>query len=268
VKPENRKALAKLLGEESGQPVKTKPKNALPETLRNELAAYRLQVAQIEIAKRPDIALDLLTFTAASRLLASHRNLDGPLVEFKSPRLKLSDGAVATPAAEALSTLAQALETDWLKKPSEAERFEAFRQLPQEARLGLLAFCVATILQPKLGPATDDNATAYDVALSLTGGKVADYWRPTKANFLGRVNRQQLLLLARDTLGESWAHSRYSEKKSTLTDQLDRAFADPAKYGRTPEQAEALKSWLPAGMAFYLAPSPTPAKAKKARKAA
>ncbi len=268
VKPEDRKILARLLGQEAEEPVKAKPKNALPEKLRNELAAYRLQVAQVEIASKPDIALDLLVFTAASRLLARHRIPDGPQVEFNSPRLKLPDGVAATPAAEAFTALAKQLETGWLKKPTEADRFEAFRQLPQPARLGLLAYCVAITLQPKLAPAGADDATAYDVALSLTEGKVADYWRPSKASFLGRVNRQQLLLLAAETLGEPWAQSRYSEKKAALAEQLDRAFADPDKYGRTPEQVEALKTWLPAGMAFQIAAAPKPAKAKKARKAA
>jgi len=58
--------------------------------------------------------------------------------------------------------------------------------------------------------------------------------------------------------------SRESEKKAELVEQLDRAFADPAKHGQTPEQVEKLKTWLPAGMAFAVAAMPAPAKAKKA----
>ena len=102
----------------------------------------------------------------------------------------------------------------------------------------------------------------------LTGGSVASYWRPTRDNCLGRISRDRLLVVARDTIGEAWANSRASEKKALLVDQLDRAFADPAKYGRTPEQVDKLKSWLPTGMAFGSIPTPKPAKAKKARKAA
>jgi ParB family chromosome partitioning protein len=268
VKPEDRKTLARLLGEDAGETVKAKPKNALPESLRSDLAAYRLQVAQVEIAKQPDIALDLLAFTAASQLLASRKNEDGAQIEFKRPRVRQLDGGGTTPAAETLASLEQQLDTGWLKKPVGAERFEAFRQLPQAAKLSLLAYCVAMTLQPKLGPANGDEITAYDLALSLTQGSVADYWRPAKDSFLKRVNREQLLLLAGHALGEAWAQSRYSEKKAVLVDQLDRAFAEPERYGRTPEQVEALKSWLPAGMALPLPPSVTPAKAKKARKAA
>ena len=71
VKPEHRKQLAKLLKTDGGdgEPDKAKPKNPLPETLRRDLAAYRLQVAQVEIARHPAIALDLLAFQAASQML-------------------------------------------------------------------------------------------------------------------------------------------------------------------------------------------------------
>ncbi len=70
VKPEQRKQLAQLLKTEGGdgEPEQAKPKHALSETLRRDLAAYRLQVAQVEIARHPVIALDLLAFQVASRI--------------------------------------------------------------------------------------------------------------------------------------------------------------------------------------------------------
>ncbi len=126
---------------------------------------------------------------------------------------------------------------------------------------------MALTLQPKLAPVEGEEATAYDVALSLTGGDVASYWRPGKDSYLGRIPRDQLLALACDTLGEAWAQAHGKDKKAELVDQLDRAFSDPDKHGRTPEQAERLKNWLPAGMALGIAPTAKPAKARKARKA-
>ena len=127
---------------------------------------------------------------------------------------------------------------------------------------------MALTLKPKLAPAEGEEPTAFDAALALTEGSVASYWRPTRDNCLGRISRDRLLAIARDTIGEAWANSRASEKKALLVDQLDRAFADPAKYGRTPEQVDKLKTWLPTGMAFDTIPTPTPAWAKKTRKAA
>jgi ParB family chromosome partitioning protein len=190
--------------------------------------------------------------------------VDGPDVEFK--RAKPGRQREASAAGRDLATIEKALPTGWLKAASASDRFEAFRSLPEPAKLELLAYCVASTLQPKLAPAEGEEATGYDAALSLTGSDVAGYWRPAKDNFLGRVNRDQLLSIYRQVLGDSWAQVNRAEKKSVLVVQLDRAFSNPD--GHTPEQVARLKSWLPQGMSFDIAPSPKPAKAKKAGKAA
>jgi ParB family chromosome partitioning protein len=268
VKPENKKLLAKLLGTDGSQgiAVKAKPKHALPESLRKDIAVDRMQVAQVEIARHPAIALDLLTFQVASEKLGKRRLLDGPNVEFKLP--KLGKQREASAAERDLAAIEKALPTGWLKATSEAGRFEAFRSLPEASKLDLLAYCVALTLQPKLGPVEGEEATGYDAALSLTGANVAGYWRPSKGNFLSRINREQLLKVSREVLGEPWAQCHSNDKKSSLVDQLDRAFSNPEKSGRTPDQIAKLKSWLPKGMSFDLAAAPKPAKAKKTRKAA
>jgi ParB family chromosome partitioning protein len=269
VKPESKKLLAKLLKSEDGEDgaVRPKPKDGLAESLRRDLAADRLQAAQVAIATHPDTALDILTFHAVNAVVGRQRLTDGPKVEFVQGRGKSVDGKPSI-ADRSLADIRRALPTGWLKGETEAERFETFRSLPDAARRSLLAYCVAMTLQPKLGPADAEEITAYDVALSLTGICVADYWRPAKDSFLSRVNREQLLSIGREVLGEQWAQSRGGEKKALLVDQLDRAFANPAKSGRTPEQIARLKNWLPQGMAFDLAAAPKPATTKKVRKAA
>ena len=83
---------------------------------------------------------------------------------------------------------------------------------------------------------------------------MAGYWRPAKANYLGRITRDQLLALGRDTLGEAWAQVAWqATRKRRWSISSTGLSADPDKHGRTPEQVEKLKSWLPAGMAFGLA---------------
>jgi ParB family transcriptional regulator, chromosome partitioning protein len=270
VKPEDRKQLARLLNPDGGdgKPSKAKPKDALPESLCRDLAAYRLQVAQVELAKHPRIAFDLLVFQAASAMLDLPAAGDGADVHFRVSRLNAAGELESTAAADALVTIAKALPVDWLKPKSEAARFEAFRSLPDEAKLDLLAYCVALTLMPKLAPATGNKVTAYDAALSLTAASVASYWRPTQDNFLGRITRDQLLAVGRDVFGERWSQSRFSDKKPSLVGQLHRAFADPEKLGMSPDQIEKLKTWLPAGMAFEIEAKPKAAKTRKARKAA
>jgi ParB family chromosome partitioning protein len=265
VRPEHRKLLGKLLGTDDDRPVKAKPKHALPESLRKDLAADRLEVAQVGFARNPEIALDLLTFQAASGLLGKRSVLDGPDVEFHRPRP--GKEREATTARSLLAEIGKALPTCWLKPTSEADQFDAFRSLPPGDRLRLLAYCIALTLEPKLGPAQGEEATAYDAALSLTATSVADFWRPSKGNFLARINREPLLAISRDVLGEQWSQARRNDKKSSLVDELDRAFAHPEKH-RTPEQTAKLKSWLPQGMSFDIADAPKPARSKKRMKAA
>src|SRR5262249_28730501 len=157
---------------------------------RRDLAAYRSQIAQVEIAKHPAIALDLLTFQLAGRLLEDRRDFDGPQMEFKRP--KPSARQEATAATRELEAIEKSLASGWRKAKSEEARFQAFRNLPDEDKLELLAYCVALVLQPKLGPAEGDEATAYDAALALTEASVAAYWRPGKDSYLRRVTRDQL----------------------------------------------------------------------------
>jgi ParB family chromosome partitioning protein len=220
VRPEQRRQLAKLLGMD-GAKAKVKPKHALPETLRRDLAACRLQVAQVEIANHPEIALDLLAFQAASRLLDGQPVLDGPDVEFCRPRSTAASKIDSTAAAEALAAMEKALPTAWRKPGSEAARFDAFRSLPEAERLKLLAFCIAMTLKPKLAPADGEEPTAYDAALALTEGSVAAYWRPIKDSFLSRRTPSSTskrsrtatacfrsMALRRDAFGSSPTHPR------------------------------------------------------------
>jgi ParB family chromosome partitioning protein len=258
VKPEHRKELARLTGENDGaHPTKAKPKHPLSTSLRRDLAAARLEAAQVELAKHPAVAFDLLVFQVASTVLGDPASIDdGAEVRFQIPRQEPADDEERTIAGDAFASLADTLPVEWLQLPSEAARFEAFRSLPDMAKHKLLSYCVARTLKPKLAPTAGEEVTAYDTILSLTSGDVAAYWRPTSENFLGRITRDQLLAIGREVLGETWAHSRAGDKKASLVGQLHRAFATPEKPGRAPEQAEKLKRWLPAGMSFEIeAPS-------------
>ena len=221
----------------------------MPEPLRRDLEAYRLQIAQAEIARHPAIAFDLLVFHVAASVFDHVSPHDGPDVHFRQsyPRPSV-DGETA--AAERLEKLQEALPVDWLAEETEVARFEALRTLTDAEKLHLLAYCTALTLKPKLAPAEGDQATAFDAALALTAANVATYWRPTKDNYLSRITRDQLLAIGREVLGEPWANARRSDKKSVLVEQLDRAFATPVHDARTPGQAERLRRWLPAGMDF------------------
>ncbi len=81
----------------------------------------------------------------------------------------------------------------------------------------------------------------------------ADYWRPTAANYWGRVKKAHALAVGREILGERWARDHAGDKKPVLAAALETAF-DPAKseasigLGQTARDQAA--AWLPPGMAY------------------
>jgi ParB family chromosome partitioning protein len=237
----------------------------MPESLRRDLESYRLQAAQVEIARHRLVALDLLAFTAACSVLAG-RPSTGPDVQFRGQYGTHAVQKEQTAAGEALKAIREGLPLAWLHQETEAEQFQAFLGLSDKDKLDLLAWCVATSLKPQLS--TGKEATACELALSLTDASMAAYWRPTRSNYLGRITRDQLLALGRELLGEQWSQARSRDKKGELADALERAFADPQKVACTPAQREKLTRWLPEGMAFDGGDAGTLAAGAEDRKAA
>lgn len=221
-----------------------KADSGMPESLRRDLEAFRQQAAQVEIARNRLVALDLLVFTA-SRSVLRRDAAEAIDVEFRGQRPAVKE---PTRAASELETIKQGLPVDWLDHASEWEQFQAFTGLTDTKKLDLLAYCVASSLKPQL--ATGNEDTAYELALSLTDARMEAYWRPTRANYFGRVTRDRLLAVGGELLGDQWSQARSRDKKGELADALDRMFAEPEKFARTPQQLEMLTGWLPAGMAF------------------
>jgi hypothetical protein len=268
---EDRRAAAKAdhVGLNAAAAEPEKPKD-LPESLKRDLAVYRLGVAQAAIARNPAVAFDLLVFKVAKNVLTMRSTLDGPNIHFN----REFAGSAGKESRDFLNAqtepLAEELPTGWLEADSEADQFLAFQQLSDYQRQALLAYSVAVTLQPKLD--TGGRPTAYDVSLAQTGVNVADHWRPTKESYLGRITKDQLLEIGKELIGgengEAWARRNANQKKGDIAAELHGVFNSGELPGATHEQVERVKNWLPAGMAFREAPEPTKAKAKKGKKAA
>ena len=156
-----------------------------------------------------------------------------------------------TPADRLLEAQGNALDLDWLKLPP-AEGFAALAALPSEAKQRLFARCIALCLKPQL--AIEDGA---DPVIEAAGRRLAipfaDYWRPTAANYWGRVKKAHGLAIGREILGDRWARDHAGDKKPELAAALETAF-DPAKSAaciRLDQAArDAAACWQPPGMAY------------------
>ena len=124
--------------------------------------------------------------------------------------------------------------------------------MPTEAKQRLFARCIALCLKPQL--AIEDGA---DPVIEAAGSRLAipfaDYWRPTAANYWGRVKKAHGLAIGREILGDRWARDHAGDKKPELAAALETAF-DPAKstacIGLDRAARDAAAAWLPPGMAY------------------
>ena len=220
--------------------------------LVDDLKAYRLQITQAHLATNFDVAFDLALYALCVDLFERHycsHPLDLRATE-STPRSSLNDLS-GTPADRLIEACGSALDLDWLQLPP-AQGFAALAALPPAAKQRLFAWCIATCLKPQL--AIEDRA---DPVIEYAGRRLAiafaDYWRPTAANYWGRVKKAHGLAIAKEILGERWARDHADDKKPVLAAALEVAF-DPAKnvacIGLDRMARDSAAAWLPLGVAY------------------
>ena len=232
------------------------------QSLVDDLKAHRHQITRAHLAGNFEVAFDLALYALCTEMFDRFRYHTNPLdlraIE-ATPRSSLNDLS-GTPADRLIEVLRAALDLDWLKLPP-AEGFAALAALAPDDKQRLFAWCVASTLKPQL--AIEDRA---DPVLEAAGQRLtipfADFWRPTAANYWGRVKKAHGLGIGQEILGPRWARDRALDKKPVLADALETAF-DPAKsdtcigLGQAPRGNAAI--WLPPGMAYAAAEGSPPA---------
>jgi ParB family chromosome partitioning protein len=228
------------------------------QVLVDDLKAHRHQITRAYLAGNFEVAFDLALYALCTELFDRFRYRGNPLelrATEATPRSSLNDLS-GTPADRLIEAQGAALDLAWLKLPP-AEGFAALSALPIENKQRLFAWCVGSCLKPQL--AIEDRA---DLAIESAGHRLAipfaDLWRPTAANYWGRVKKAHGLAIGRELLAERWARDHAGDKKPTLATALETAF-DPAKsaacIGLGQAARDAAAAWLPPGMAYAAAPS-------------
>jgi len=221
--------------------------------LVDDLKAHRLQITRTHLAANFEVAFDLALYALCVDLFERFGYRSHPLdlrATLTPLRSSLNDLS-GTAADRLLEAQGNALDRDWLKLPP-TEGFTALAALSREAKQRLFARCIALCLKPQL--AIEDGS---DPVIEAVGHRLAipfaDYWRPTAANYWGRVKKAHGLAIGREILGERWARDHAGDKKPDLAAALETAF-DPATstacIGLDRAAREAAAAWLPPGMAY------------------
>jgi ParB family transcriptional regulator, chromosome partitioning protein len=226
---------------------------AFSQLLVDDLKARRLQITRAHLAADFPVAFDLALYSLCIDLFERFgyraRPLDLRATE-TTLRSSLNDLA-GTGADRWLATHRAVLELDWLQLPP-AQGFAALAALPSEEKQRLFAWCIAATLKPQL--AIEDRA---DPVIECAGRRLTvgfeDYWRPTAANYWGRVKKAHGLAIGREILGERWARDHADDKKPVLAAALETAFdiqtnAACIALGKT--ERENAAAWLPPGIAY------------------
>ena len=221
------------------------------QVLVDDLKAHRLQITRAHLAGDFGVAFDLALYSLCTDLRDRgwrSRPLDLRAVETR-PQSSLND-LTGTPADRLIEANEKALELDWLSLPG-TQGFEALAALPAEAKHNLFAWCIAAVLNAQL--AVEDHANpAIESAIRRLAIPFADFWRPTTANYWGRVKKAHGVAIAESILGPRWARDHADDKKPVLAAALEIAFgpeADTACIGLDRATRDAAGEWLPPGIA-------------------
>lgn len=221
----------------------------LPQTLRHDLAAIRLEILQAELLKKPLIARDLLAFETICSALSHNEYYASPF-ELTANRAKgkksiSSKGDMGRFEGRAdFEKRVNDLPLAWMEVKDKSESFKAFHTLSEDEKTRLQAYAAITILNPQLSDEAEAKQS-LECAASMIGFDCATHWTPDE-RFFERLTKPSLLELLKKLVSPSFAQSREKYKKSTLAQTLSNVF-DPetTQVGINEAARKRLAAWVP-----------------------
>lgn len=170
---------------------------AFSEGLMKDMTAHRTAALQAAMTQNPRVALVALVHRMASDLLLPHKSYENHACTLKVSLRATSSGALAQDAADYAESPAEAVlaaaEIGWDERlpDTTAALFAWLMAQDQSVLLDLLAYCTARSLSAVHGreDSRDDSA---QLAAAL-GVRMADWWTPTPAKYLGRVSKAKAI---------------------------------------------------------------------------
>ena len=226
-----------------------KRRTTLSKRLVDELAMQRRDVLALHVASDPGLALDSMVFTLADADTHDWRTRPsttlrapvpaGPIIGFE---------AKDAPASSGLAELRSSLDESWRAGTDVTSRFDLFRALSDDSRAAWLGYVVARSLEASLNMAGERHLPFQDHLGSLIGIDMAQWWRPTAANYFDRVSKQVILDALTDVGGLELSSRFASVKKGDLAMSAERVFA--GTYITEVEVREKALAWVPEVMRF------------------
>lgn len=212
----------------------------LPERLMAELTAHRTLALRDAVASHPQVALTALlhklvldTFRFRSRSGAGCLEVSVREVHFPAQADDLKDSACARAIAERHAGWKVELPED------DDALWDWLATLDEASRIALLAHCVSfgvNALHEKPNPYGGMGVSEHGLRFRLAqAGRLARAtdldmvsagWRPSAANYLGRVTKGRILKAVREGAGERAAQLIGHLKKGEMAKEAERLLAD------------------------------------------
>jgi ParB family chromosome partitioning protein len=233
----------------SGGAIDSPRRSALSKRLVDELAMQRRDVLSLHVASDPGLALDLLVFTLADADTLDWRSRSATTISGSYPSGPIVGFEPAdAPVTAALADLRTSLDESWRAGADVADRFDRFRDLADETRAAWLGFVVARTLEASLNMSGTRRIAFHDHLGRILGIDMAQWWRPTAANYFDRVSKQVILEALADVGGPELSARFASVKKAELASSAERVFSG-TYIAEAEVQGRAL-AWVPDVMRF------------------
>jgi ParB family chromosome partitioning protein len=219
---------------------------ALSDRLADELAHERASLLQLGLATNPDIAMTVLAFYLADAAASTFR-FPGPGFDIRAhvPTRRVADYTPPETVGGQLTAAREWLKTDWSTYKTVAERFEAFRAgLSASEQAEWVAWVVAQSIEKTIA----GENSLHDQLGELMGLDSAALWRPTAANYFGRVRKDVILDTLEEVGGKEFRGRYASAKKGDLAAAAERIFSGDAII--EPDIRARAVAWVPAAMRF------------------
>jgi ParB family chromosome partitioning protein len=200
-----------------------KTANGYAESILLDLSAHRTAALREVLAGQPDTALTALLHALLGKLFYNRAYASCVSLMVQTADLARSSQTVIESKAELAF---QARHKAWTEKLPEAEKsWDWLTELGDDGRHSLLAHCVAltiNALDGRLGPAPD----AVETLVGATGLDMRKWWKPTEANFLGRLTKTDILAAVSEGVSQQASWRLCDLKKDRMVTEAEKLLAD------------------------------------------
>jgi ParB family transcriptional regulator, chromosome partitioning protein len=200
----------------------------LSEKLVAELTAYRTAGLRNALAEHPATALTAVVHALAAATFYS-RSERVSCLEIAPRSASLTSHASGIDECPAMTTIAERHAAWERRMPEDAAQLWSFvTRLGSEGRIELLAHCASLTLNAMHSPkqSTDTAASVEaDVLAETLGLDMTATWKPTAANYFGRVSKERIIEAVREGVSAEAAANIAGMKKLAMAEVAERRLA-------------------------------------------